>query len=103
MDIDLVPGLYEILDTPYLVRPSQDGLRLYAMRLTVTASGVKSEYDKGMVYRLTREDRLSRERAVQLMKICCRCLVCNRKLKDLASIERGMGPVCGKFLLPRVG
>jgi hypothetical protein len=49
MDINLVPGLYESLDVPYLVRPTQDGLRLYAMRLTVTAKGIQREYDKGAV------------------------------------------------------
>ena len=99
MDLALAPGLYEAVDIPYLVRPTKDGLRLYAMRLTVTASGIEREYDKGIVHYLTPEDRMTKERAVALMRICRRCLVCNRKLKDLNSIERGMGPVCGRYLL----
>jgi hypothetical protein len=98
MDLNLTPGLYEATGIAYLVRPTRDGQRLYAMRLTVTASGIESEYDKGIVHYLTPEDRMSRKRAVELMRICRRCLVCHRALEDEKSIERGMGPVCGKFL-----
>lgn len=98
MDLSLTPGLYEATGIAYLVRPTQDGQRLYAMRLTVTASGIKSEYDKGIVHYLTPEDRMSRARAIELMRICRRCLVCHRPLKNLDPVERGMGPVCGKFL-----
>lgn len=98
MDSTLTPGLYEATGMVYLVRPTKDGRRLYAMRLTVTASGVASEYDKGIVHYLAPEDRMSRERAIQLMRICHCCLVCHRRLKDPNSIERGMGPICGKYL-----
>lgn len=98
MDLNLTPGLYEATGIAYLVRPTRDGLRLYAMRLTVTARGIQREYDKGIVHCLAPEDRMTRERAVQLMRICRCCLVCNRKLKDPTSIERGMGPVCRKYL-----
>lgn len=57
MDLNLTPGLYEATGIVYLVRPTQDGQRLYAMRLTVTASGIESAYDKGIVHYLTLEDR----------------------------------------------
>lgn len=100
MSVDnLTPGLYEATEMIYLVRPTRDGRRLYAMRLYVTAQGIRSEYDKGAVHYLEPEDRMSHERAVQLMRICHCCLVCRRRLKDLNSIERGMGPICGKYLL----
>ena len=43
MDINLVPGLYESLNAPYLVRPTQDGLRLYAaMRRESSASTIRA-------------------------------------------------------------
>lgn len=101
MDSALTPGLYEATGVAYLVRPTRDGRRLYAMRLTVTAQGgVTSEYDKGIVHYLAPEDRMTRERAVQLMRICRCCLICRRRLKDPNSIERGMGPVCGKYFPP---
>jgi hypothetical protein len=99
MDPALTPGLYEIVTgIVFLVRPTQDGQRLYANRLTISANGIESEYDKGAVHLLAPDDRMSRERAIQLMRICHRCLVCHRRLKNMDSIERGMGPVCGKFL-----
>lgn len=97
MDLNLTPGLYEATGIIYLVRPNREGRRLYAMRLTVTAQGIESEYDKGIVHYLTPEDRMSRERAIQLTRLSGRCLVCRRRLKDVNSIERGMGPVCGKY------
>lgn len=93
------PGLYESVDGIYLVRPTRDGQRLYAEQLVeIDRSGITVEYAQGVVYRLYPEDRMSRERAIELMRICRRCLVCRRRLKDENSIERGMGPVCGKFL-----
>lgn len=95
---ELTPGLYEATGIVYLVRPTKDGRRLYAMRLTITTQGIHAEYDKGIVHYLALEDRMSRERAVQLMRICRCCLICRRRLKDPNSIERGMGPTCGKYL-----
>lgn len=93
------PGLYESVDGIFLVRPTRDGQRLYAEQLVeIDRSGITVEYAQGAVYRLYPEDRMSRERAIELMRICRRCLVCRRRLKDENSIERGMGPVCGKFL-----
>lgn len=103
MDLNLIPGLYEATGIVYLVRPTRDGRRLYAMRLTVTAKGIQSEYDKGIVHYLTLEDRMPRARAVELMRLCGRCLICHRRLKDPNSIERGMGPVCGRFLVNGIG
>lgn len=93
------PGLYESVDGVFLVRPTGDGRRLYAEQLVeIERSGITVEYTQGAIYRLYPEDRMSRERAIELMRICRRCLVCRRALKDLNSVERGMGPVCGKFL-----
>lgn len=93
------PGLYESVNGIYVVRPTRDGLRLYADQLlSISRSGIVKEYCPGAVYNLYPEDRMPRERAIELMRSCRRCLVCRRPLKDLNSIERGMGPVCGKYL-----
>lgn len=101
MDPNLTPGFYEIVTGAiFLVRPTQDGRRLYANRLTVTAQGITSEYDKGAVHLLAADDRLTRAQVLDLTRLCRRCLVCHRRLKTLDSIERGMGPVCGKYLPP---
>lgn len=93
------PGLYESVDGIYLVRPTRDGPRLYAQRLEIGQSDIIQERAPGAVYNLYPEDRMPRARAIELMRICRRCLVCRRALKDPNSIERGMGPVCGKYLL----
>jgi hypothetical protein len=93
------PGLYESVEGIFIVRPTRDGRRLYAEKLVeIDRSGITVEYAKSAIYRLYPEDRMQPARAIELMRICRRCLVCNRKLKDLTSIERGLGPVCGKFL-----
>lgn len=93
------PGLYESIDGIFLVRPTRDGKRLYAEELVeIDRSGITVEYAQGAVYRLYPEDRMTRERAIELMRICRRCLVCRRRLNNPDSIERGMGPICGRFL-----
>jgi len=93
------PGLYESVDGIFLVRPTRDGQRLYAEQLVkIDRSGITVEYAHGAVYRLYPEDRMQRARAIELMRICRRCLVCRRSLKNPDSVERGMGPICGKFL-----
>lgn len=92
------PGLYESLNGIYLVRPTRDGLRLYAQRLEIDRTGITQERAPGAIYNLYPEDRMSRARAIELMRQCRRCLVCRHLLTDLDSIERGMGPVCGKYL-----
>lgn len=92
------PGLYESADSIYLVRPTRDGQRLYAEELFIDDDGIDHEYSSGAIYRLYPEDQMPRARAIELMRRCRRCLVCRRALKDLNSIERGMGPVCGKYL-----
>ena len=92
------PGLYESIDGIYLVRPTRDGRRLYAEELFIDDDGIDHEYSSGAIYRLYPEDRMPRARAIELMRRCRCCLVCRRALKDPNSIERGMGPVCGKFL-----
>lgn len=93
------PGLYESVNGIYLVRPTRDGKRLYAEQLVkIDRSGITVEYASGAIYNLYPEDRMSRARAIELIRFCGRCLVCRRRLKDLNSIERGMGPICGKYL-----
>lgn len=93
------PGLFEVAGNIYLVRPTRDGQRLYAEQLSlVSESGIIKHYVSGIIYSLQPEDRMTRARAIQLMRQCRRCLACGRKLKDADSFERGMGPVCGKYL-----
>lgn len=96
------PGLYESVDGIFLVRPTRDGRRLYAEQLVqIDRTGITVEYAQGVIYRLYPEDRMQPARAIELMRICGRCLVCRRRLKNVDSVERGMGPVCGRFLAPR--
>lgn len=92
------PGLYESIDGIYLVRPTRDGQRLYAEQLFIDDDGIDHKYSSGAIYRLYPEDQMPRARAIELMRRCRHCLVCRRALKDPNSIERGMGPICGKFL-----
>lgn len=93
------PGLYEVAGNVYLVRPTRDGQRLYAEQLyDIQESGIIRQYVSGIVYVLQPEDRMTRARAIELIRQCRRCLVCGRRLKDPNSYERGMGPVCGKYL-----
>lgn len=104
----LQPGVYEVDGTVYIVRPTRDKLRTYAMRL-VQISGqrltegedqpkqkIDFEFDKGAIYKIKPEHRMPFERAKELTVLYSQCIVCGRHLEQGQSVERGIGPVCIK-------
>jgi hypothetical protein len=103
----LTPGVYEVDGQVYVVRPTKDKQRTYAMRL-VEVSGsrltegeagkiqIDFEYDKGAIFKIKPEHRMPFERAKELTILYSRCIVCGRHLKDNKSVEQGIGPVCIK-------
>ena len=118
----LVPGVYELADGRiYVVKPTrEDKSRLYAKRLvelngdyrtTEAGSRVDFEfqYEKGaiaswengeLVFHIHLSDRMSIERAKELITLYGRCIACNRHLKAAKSVEQGIGPVCVKQFGP---
>jgi Family of unknown function (DUF6011) len=104
------PGVFEQADgTVYVVKRSKAD-RLYAKRLVelrdtqgdrVTDEGghvrFDFEYARGAVYGLSEADRMTTDRAKELMVRYGRCVNCGRGLKVAESVERGYGPVCAKL------
>ena len=100
-------GVYELpTGEIYVVKPNREGTHFYAMklvqvsgeRLTEAGTHVKIdfEYEKGAIFRIKPEHKMSLARAKELMVLYKHCIVCGRKLKDATSVERGIGPVCIK-------
>lgn len=104
----LAPGVYQTATGIYVVKPTKDRQRIYAKRLVetgserLTASGehkrIQFEYEAGAIYRIQPEDRMSAEEAKRLTVLYGHCIVCGRFLKAGESVERGIGPVCFKYL-----
>ena len=105
---DLTPGVYQTVEGIFIVKPTQDRQRVYAKRMVIvtgdrlTASGERKridfEYAPGAVYRIRPEDRMPAEEAKRLTVLYGHCIVCGRFLKAGESVERGIGPVCYKYL-----
>lgn len=94
---ELSVGMYRTADgTMYRVHESRESGRLYAKRMVweLGESKPRFDYDRGAVYRLTADDRLSvadaRAWGVET-GVCC---VCGAFLTDAKSVARGIGPVC---------
>lgn len=104
----LTPGVYQTAEGIFVVKPTKDRQRIYAKRLVeiagdrLTASGerkqIEFEYTPGAIYRIQPEDRMSAEEAKRLTVLYGHCIVCGRFLKAGESVERGIGPVCFKYL-----
>lgn len=100
----LAPGVYEMDDVVYVVKPNRERTRLYAKRLVeiggdrLTEDGsvvqIEFEYEAGAIYRLRPEHKMPLERAKALTIRYGRCIVCGRRLRAAESVERGIGPVC---------
>lgn len=111
----LTIGVYEIPTTGeiYVVKPNQEKTRLYAKKLVeapserVTETGKHVDFDfvyeKGAIYKLRPEFKMTLERGKELMIRYGRCIVCGRTLKKAESVERGIGPVCIKFFQRQTG
>jgi hypothetical protein len=67
-------------------------------RLTEEGERVKFDfvYERGAIYNIKPEDKMSFNRAKELMIKYGRCIVCGHRLKVAVSVERGIGPVCIK-------
>lgn len=90
-------GIYRNDEGVFRVKQSKAG-RFYAERFVPNAE-TKSErfsYERGAIYSLTPEHRLTLAEAVELGAQHGICVVCGAELTDPTSIERGIGPVCAK-------
>ena len=100
------PGVFEKNGEIFVVKPTRDKQRLYAMKLVesserLTEMGEHVDFDfrysKGAIYSLSELDRMDIEKAKKLMIRYGRCIVCKKRLKVATSVERGIGPVCIKY------
>jgi hypothetical protein len=60
----------------------------------VRPARIRFDYANGMVFRLSKEDRLTIEDAKKFGALYGNCVRCGRTLTQEQSIERMMGPVC---------
>lgn len=93
--VTLDPGMYLHGGTIYKVQPTRAG-RLVAMRLHQGAAGERAsfEYERGAIYQLAAEERMTLEQAKAHGAQYGTCCVCGATLTDPKSIEAGIGPVC---------
>lgn len=116
----LVPGVYELADGRiYVVKATrEDKSRLYAKRFVqlngdyrTTEAGSRVDFEfqyekgdwatkTGGIFDIKLSDRMSLERAKELITLYGRCINCNRHLKAAKSVEQGIGPVCVKSFGP---
>jgi hypothetical protein len=101
-------GIYEVNDKIYKVKQNRAKTRKYAevldftvseaLRLTKAGSTINAEYvfERGAIFRIRPEHRITGKRAEELSIVFRRCIVCRRVLKAAASVARGIGPVCIK-------
>jgi len=110
VDPGLTPGVFETNGAVYLVRFNREQTNLYACKLVEldTARRLTDEgevipvdfvYDKGAIFSIKPEHRLSLARAKELSIRYGKCIICTRKLKAAKSVEQGIGPVCIKTQL----
>lgn len=92
-DIKVTPGFYLVNAGAFKVKKSSKG-HLYAMKLD-TETG-KFEYDKGAIFNLRPETRMTKEQAAEYGRRTGVCMICNRTLTDPNSIAQGIGPICIK-------
>lgn len=91
-------GMYRMGDAVYRVKRSRESHNLYAMRF-VPEAAAKSErfvYERGAIFRLSAENRMTIEEAEALGASVGICCVCGATLSDPNSVRRGIGPVCAK-------
>lgn len=103
---DLTPGVYEVHNHVYVVKPNRAKTGLYANRLVEIASerlnanddlvNIEFVYAPGVIFDIKPEHKMPLERAEALTIRYGRCIVCNRRLKAGKSVKQGIGPVCIK-------
>lgn len=93
-DIKVTEGFYLVNAGAFKVKRSQSTGRLYAMKLDLNTG--KFEYDKGAIYNLRPETRMTKEQAAAYGHQTGRCMICGRELTNEESIKIGIGPICLK-------
>lgn len=91
-------GMYRTADgTIYRVHESRETGRKYAKRMVwdmLTESKPRFDYDRGAIYTLTADDRMTTEQARAWGVETGVCCVCGAFLTDSRSVARGIGPIC---------
>lgn len=96
------PGMYRVKNLGvFQVVFNKDKTRLYAKKLVATYFGedlhrLDFEYDKGSIFKIAPENRMTVGEVAELGKLTGFCWVCRRELKIAKSIAAGIGPVCAK-------
>ena len=93
-----VIGMYRNADGVFRVKQSKESGNLYAMRLIPEAT-TKSErfvYERGGIYKLTADNRMTVEECAELGLLYSMCVICGADLTDPKSVARGMGATCAK-------
>jgi hypothetical protein len=93
-DIKVTEGFYLVNAGAFKVTRSKETGRLYAKKLDLDTG--KFEYDKGAIYNLRPETRMTKEQAAEYGRRTGTCMICNRTLTDPKSIAAGIGPICMK-------
>lgn len=92
--INVTAGFYLTNAGAFKVKASQSTGRLYAMKLDTNTG--KFEYDKGAIFNLRPETRMTKDQAAAYGRKTGICMICNRTLTDPKSIAAGIGPICIK-------
>lgn len=93
------PGMYQVENEVFLVQWNKEETRLYAKKLTPIMKGsevhkLTFEYDKGSIFKISTEDRMTVEQLAEMGKTTGHCWMCARKLTVQKSIKAGIGPIC---------
>lgn len=93
-EIKVTEGFYLVNAGAFKVTRSKESGRLYAKKLDLETG--KFEYDKGAIFKLRPETRMTKEQAAAYGRETGICMICNRTLTDPKSIAQGIGPICIK-------
>lgn len=93
-DIKVTEGFYLVNAGAFKVKRAKESGRLYAMKLDLNTG--KFEYDKGAIYNLRPETRMTKEQAAAYGRRTGICMICGRTLTNEESISIGIGPICLK-------
>lgn len=99
-------GMYQRDGIIYKVQQARESKNLYAKKLTECNGARFAEqgdvvhfefvYERGAVWSLGPEDRMTEEQAKEFGIRTGMCCVCAAPLKDAVSVARGIGPTCAK-------
>lgn len=99
-------GMYQRDGIIFKVQQNREKSRVYAKKLQECSGARFAEqgdvvhfefvYERGAVWSLTPEDRMTEAQATEFGVRTGMCCVCAAPLKDAVSVARGIGPVCAK-------